>query len=184
MEVKLKNVRLSFPDLWEPRAFQPGSKPKYKATFLIPKNDPQIKVIEAAIKQVAEEKWGKKADGILKTIRGNANKFCFQDGDNKDYDGYAGMMAFGASNAKKPKVVNKARETVGEADEGAPYAGCYVNAILSVFAYDNSGAGIAASLGGVQFAKEGDAFSGSKPVAEEDFDDLSDTGEEDMDAVA
>lgn len=171
MKAKLINVRLSFPDLFTARAFKAGDKPKFKATFLVPKDDAQIKTIEAAIKEVAKAKWGAKADAVLKSIRGNPNKFCFQDGDTKDYDGYAGMMALSAGNATRPLVIDRDKSPLSEAD-GKPYAGCYVNASVEFFAYDNSGNGISASLKGVQFAKDGDAFAGGAPASPDEFDEI------------
>lgn len=177
MELKLKAVRLSFPDLFKPRPFKPGDTPKYKATFLIPKDDPQIKTIEAAIVATAKEKWPKDFQKVLNSIRGNANKFCYQDGDNKSYDGYEGMMALSAGNKARPSVFDRDRSPLTE-DDGKPYAGCYVNAIVELFAYDNSGNGISASLSGVQFYKDGEVFSGGRPAKADDFDDLSVDGEE------
>lgn len=179
MELKLKNVRLSFPDLFVPRPFKQGDPPKYKATFLIPKGDPQIKAIEAAIVAVAKEKWPKDWQKVLNSIKGNANKFCFQDGDNKSYDGYEGMMAFSASNKVRPGVFDRDRSPLTQ-DDGKPYAGCYVNAVLDVFAYDNSGNGISASLSGVQFFRDGEAFTGGRPASADAFEDLGvdDGGEE------
>jgi hypothetical protein len=171
MKLALKNVRLSFPDLFEPRAFKAGDEPKYKATFLLPKDSPQIKQVEAAILAAATEKWGAKAAGIIKGIRNNPNKFNFQDGDNKEYDGYAGMMAFSASSKSRPLVIDRDKTILGMAD-GRPYAGCYVNASVDVFGYDNSGNGISATLKGVQFVKDGDAFGGGAPASPDDFDDL------------
>lgn len=176
MKIQLKNVRLSFPDLFTPRPFNPGDVPKFKATFLVPKGDPQVKQIEAAILAVAKEKWPKNADKIVASIRGNANKFCFQDGDNKAYDGYEGMMAFSASNKVRPTVIDRNKIAL-TADDGRPYAGCYVNAIVEIFAYDNSGNGISASLGGVQFVKDGEPFAGGRPASADEFDDLG-VGEE------
>lgn len=177
MEIKLKNVRLSFPDLFEPRAFKPGDKPKYKATFLVPKGSEQAKAIEAAIEAVAKEKWpgnGPKVKDwrkILPSIRGNSNKCCWQDGDTKSYDGYEGMMAFSAGNLARPTLLDR-EKTVLTKDDGKPYAGCYVNAVLDLFAYDNSGDGISASLGGVQFVRDGEAFAGGRPAPAAAFDDL------------
>lgn len=179
MELKLNNVRLSFPDLFVPRAFQPGQKPKYKATFLVPKDSPQIKVIEQAIVETAKAKWPKDWQKVLNSIKGNANRFCFQDGDNKTYDGYEGMMAFSASNNARPSVFDNVKDpatnewAVLTEDDGKPYAGCYVNAIVDVFAYDNSGNGISASLSGVQFRRDGEAFTGGRPAKANAFDDLS-----------
>lgn len=172
MKLKLQNVRLSFPDLFVPRAFKPGDEPKYKATFLIEKGTAQAKAVEDAIVATAKEKWGAKAESVLKSIRGNPNKFCYQDGNTKDYEGYEGMMAFAASNKARPTVLDRDKTPLTQAD-GKPYAGCYVNAVLDLFCYDNSGNGISASLGGVQFAGDGDAFSGGRPASADEFDDVS-----------
>lgn len=179
-KVSLKNVRLSFPDLFTARPFKPGDEPKFKGTFLIEKGSPQIAVIEAAIKQAGIDKgWGAKTEAIIKSIRGNPNKFCFQDGDTKDYDGYEGMMAISASSKARPLVIDRDKTQLVEAD-GRPYAGCYVNASLEVFGYTNSGNGIAAALKGVQFVKDGDSFGGGAPASPDDFDDLAVDGEDDL----
>jgi len=181
MKLQLKNVRLSFPDLFEPRAFKAGDEPKYKATLLIAKDDPQIAVIEKAILATAAEKWGAKGAAVVKGIRGNPNKFNFQDGDTKEYDGYAGMMAFTANSKSRPLVIDRDKTPLSMAD-GRPYAGCYVNASVELFGYDNSGNGISATLKGVQFVKDGDAFGGGAPASPGDFDDLG--VEEEADSLA
>jgi hypothetical protein len=137
------------------------------------------KTIDKEISRIAAEKWGVKSEAILKTIRTNPNKFCFQDGDNKPYDGYQGMMALTASNAKRPLIIDRDKSPLTEAD-GKPYSGCYVDATLEIFTYNNSGNGISASLAGVQFRRDGDAFGGGKPADVEDFDDLSDGAEEEL----
>lgn len=173
MKVFIKNARLSFPDLYVARPFKPGDEPKFKATFLLPKDDPQIAVIEAAIKAAAKEsKWGAKADSVLKSIRGNPNKFCFQDGDTKDYDGYAGMMALSASAKARPLCIDGQKNPLTQAD-GKPYAGCYVNGSIEIFGYENSGNGISASLKGVQFVRDGDSFGGGAPASPDDFDAIT-----------
>ena len=66
MKLKLTNVRLAFPTLWEAKTVNGEGKPAFSATFLIDPADPQVKTINAAIDQVAAEKWGAKADAILK----------------------------------------------------------------------------------------------------------------------
>lgn len=172
MKVQLKNVRLSFPGLFEATPFNPGDEPKYKATFLIEKGSAQEKAVHAAILAVAKEKWGAKAEATIKSIASNPNKFCFQDGDTKDYDGYAGMMALTAKNTARPLVIDRDKTPLVAAD-GKPYAGCYVNASVEIFVYDNSGKGVSASLKGVQFLKDGDAFGGGAPASPDDFDNLS-----------
>ena len=171
MKIQLAGVRLSFPDLFDPRPFKPGDTPKYKATFLIAKDSPQIKKIEEAITTVAKAKWPKDYAKVLNSIKGNANKCCFQDGDNKSYDGYDGMMAVSASNKTRPGIYDRDKSPLTK-DDGRPYAGCFVNAVIEFFAYDNSGNGIAASLSGVQFFKDGEAFAGGRPASADEFEDL------------
>lgn len=177
MKVKLKNVRLSFPDLWVARPFKQGDQPKFGAQFLIPKGSALAKEIDKAILAVAEAKWPNKGAAIVKSIKGNPNKFCYQDGDTRDYDGYAGMMSLSAKNTIRPLVIDRDKTPLSQED-GKPYAGCYVNATVELFAYTNSGNGISASLSGVQFCKDGDAFAAGKPADPDEFDDLGDLGED------
>lgn len=183
MILKLKNVRLSFPDLFVAKAFKDGD-PTFGATFLIPKNSPLHKEVEKAIMEAATLKFGAKAAKIVEGIRNNPNKFCYQDGDTKDYDGYEGHMALRAKRASRPMVLDRDKTPLTSAD-GKPYAGCYVDATVEIFAYTNTGNGISAQLRGVQFRKDGDAFGGGSPVSEDEFDDLGEGADaEDYDDVA
>lgn len=177
-KITLKNVRLSFPGLFKAEAFKPGDDPKFKATFLIPKDSALHKEVDAAILEVLKAKVGAKAEAILKQIRNNPNKFCFQDGDTKSYDGYEGMMALSAKNGTRPLVIDRDKTPLTESD-GRPYAGCYVNGIAELFVYDNSGYGVSASLSGVQFVKDGDAFSGGRAASEDEFDELEEGADAD-----
>lgn len=178
MKVVLKNVRLSFPDLFVAKPFQTGDEPRFRASFLIPKGSALEKTVEDAIKQVAANKWGKGSEKILAGIRGNSNRFNWQDGDHKEYDGYEGMMALSANNKARPLIIDRDKTPLTAAD-GKPYAGCYVNATVEFFAYEKPGNGISASLKGVQFVKDGDAFGGGAPASPDEFDDLGVEDEED-----
>lgn len=179
MKIILKDVRLSFPDLFVPKPFSEGDPPRFSATFLIPKGSPQFKEIEKKILATLEEKWPNKGQAILNQIKTNANKCCWQDGDLKDYDGYEGMMSLSAHNKVRPTVLNRDKSPLVEAD-GKPYAGCYVDAIVELFGYDNTGKGLGASVTGVRFVRDGDAFSGGKAAGADEFEDLSDTGDSDL----
>jgi hypothetical protein len=178
MKIKLSGVRLSFPGLWKAEPFKPGDDPKFKATFLVEKDSALDKAVNEAIIETAKAKWGAKATSVLKGMTNNPNKYCYQDGDTKSYDGYEGMMALSAKNGKRPLVIDRDRTTLTEAD-GKPYAGCYVNASVEFFAYENSGNGISASLLGVQFLKDGDAFGGGSIATEDDFDELEEGADAD-----
>ncbi|CDG95801.1 putative protein p50 [Xenorhabdus bovienii str. puntauvense] len=183
MKIKLLNVRLAFPDLFEATQVNGQGDYKFRSTFLISKERKDIiEMIENAIKKVATDKWGAKAEGIIKSIRGNNMRFNFRDGDDKsDYDGYAGCMFISASNKARPLVIDRGRSPL-TAQDGKPYSGCYVNATINIFAYDNNGKGISASLGGVQFWRDGDAFAGGGVATLDDFDDLSEGADAEAEA--
>lgn len=175
----LKNVRLSFPDLFKPSE-QFGN---YGAQLII-SNQADVAKIEAEMLRVATEKWGAKAEAILKSAKAG-NKVCLKDGDTKaEYDGYAGNMILSANNSQRPPVVNRDRTPI-TADDGIVYSGCYVNAIVKIWAQDNTwGKRINASLDGVQFFKDGESFSGGGVASPDMFDDLSDGADgEDFDSL-
>lgn len=181
VEVKLVDVRLSFPALFkaEVNENEDGTKTKkFKASFLLDKKTKvgkaNIRAVEEAIEQAKEAKWPKGAPKL------KDSKLCLRDGDQEDWDGYAGNMYVSAGNSKRPKVVNKDKSPLTEED-GVIFAGCRVNAIIRVWAQDNKhGKRINASLEAVQFYKDDEAFSGYKPVdTDEAFDDFSDEDDDD-----
>lgn len=179
MKVKLANVRLAFPDLFEAKQFDGEGDFKFSATFLIPKSHPVNKEIEAAVLKVAKDKWGAKAESVLASIRGNPQRFGYRDGAEKpDYDGYEGNMYIRASNKARPLVLDRDKSPLTAAD-GRPYSGCYVNATITIYAYENKGKGISASLGGVQFFKDGDAFAGGGVSTPDEFDEITDGADAD-----
>lgn len=185
MLIKLSNVRLSFNALFTPEAYKAGDEEKFKAVFLIEKGSDLDKRIQQGMLDVAKLKFGEKnAQRVLDSIRVNPNKCCYQDGDTRDYDGYEGHMALTAKNASRPLVLDRDKTPLN-AQDGKPYSGCYVNAQIELFGYTEGGKGISASLGGVQFVRDGDKFGGGTRVTEDHFDDLGDFGDdEDGDGFA
>ena len=171
-EVILKDVRLSFAQIFRAKAFNDDDSgtPKFNCSFLIDKQKGKaaIDMVKAAIREAAKAKWG---DDIPKL---KPDKFCLRDGDNEEWDGYAGCMYVSASNPHRPTIVDRDRRPLTE-DDGKPYSGCYVNAVIRVWAQDNKwGKRINASLEAIQFVRHGEAF-GARPVdADEVFDDLGD----------
>lgn len=174
MKVKLFNVRLAFPALFESKAVNGEGDPRFSAAFIFPPNHPAVAEIERAIEAVARDKWGAKADSVLKTLRSTL-KICLHDGDEKaEYEGYPGNKFVSASNKARPRIVDRDNTILVQAD-GRPYAGCYVNAVIDIWAQDNKfGKRINASLGGVQFYQDGDAFAGGGTASEDDFGNLED----------
>jgi hypothetical protein len=185
--ILLKHVRLSFPDLFEAVQFEGKGNFSYRASFLIDKDSENDKLIRAAIQRTAIAKWGDKAkliiegNGDVAGIKGNSKQYCYISGDMKAYDGYAGKMVISASRPKdkgRPLVLrkNSKTETLG-AEDGVIYGGCFVNAKVSTWAQDNKfGQGMRATLIGVQFAADGDAFGGAPPATADGFEAETATG--------
>lgn len=163
--VKLKNVRLSFPSLFKKSSFE-GNEGKFEGTFLFPKSDKETeKIVRDAIEACKKETNNSKVP---------ESKLCIKDGDEFEYDGYAGMWAVKAGNNKRPTVIGKDRSPLAEED-GVLYAGCYVNAIIEPWSQNNKyGKRINANLLGVQFAKDGEPFGDGPVDVTDDFDDVED----------
>lgn len=173
-------VRLSFPDVFEAVEYEKGDgKPRYNATFLIVPGGANDKAVNAAIDEALTENFGKKAAAMKAKFANSSNKNCYLSGDLKEYDGYKGAMALTAHRKQKdgkPGVYDCTRAGPGgspaplQVSDGKPYAGCYVNASLDIYAQDGANDGIRCGLKGVFFAADGDAFSSSKAAPAEDFD--------------
>lgn len=174
MKIQLKNVRLAFPTLFEPKTVNGEGKPAFSASFLLDPADPQVKTLEKAIETTAKEKWGAKAEAVLKQMRAQ-DKLCLHDGDLKaNYDGFPGMLYVSSRSNTRPLVIDADKSPLAESD-GKPYAGCYVNASIELWAQDNNyGKRINAQLRGVQFFRDGDAFAGGGAADADEFDDVTD----------
>lgn len=176
MKVTLTNVRLAFPHLFVPQQGDSG-EPKYNAAFILEPGSANAKALAAAVEQVAREKWQAKAEQTLTALR-KADKVAYREHEKTNqsgdvYDGFEGKHFIQASDKSRPTVVDRDKTPLTQSD-GKPYAGCYVNAIVDVWAQDNQyGKRVNASLKAVQFVKDGDAFGGSAPVSADEFEDLS-----------
>jgi len=183
MKITLKNVRLAFPALWEPKAVQGSTAKKYSASLILPMDHPQLAEIRKMLKAAATEKWSNKGEAVYKTLEATG-KLCLRNGDTKpEYEGFPGHMFISASSNVRPSVFDRDRATL-TADSGKPYSGCYVNASIEIWAQDNQyGKRINAQLRGVQFFKDGDAFAGGgRPADENEFDDVSVDSTDDLSA--
>lgn len=175
MQVKISNVRGAFLHLFEAKTVGGEGDPRYSGAFIIEPGSANAKALAAALVAVAKDKWGAKADGILKDLK-SKGRVCYREEplskDGEVYDGFEGMHSLNAANKARPLVLDRLKEPLTAAD-GKPYGGCYVNASIEVWAQDNQyGKRVNATLKGVQFVRDGDAFGGGAPASPNDFDDL------------
>lgn len=179
--ILLKNVRLAFPNLWEPTTVAGEGKPRFSATLLIPADHPQIAEIEAAQNAVAQAKWGQKAAAIAKGLA-KQDKLALHDGDTKSkYDGFPGnfFVSAAAQENAAPTVIDRDRSPLSSRS-GRPYAGCFVNASIELWAQDNSyGQRVNAQLRGIQFYADGDSFSAGRPADADEFEEVTEGADAD-----
>lgn len=179
MQIILKNVRTAFLEVFTAKASEAGGDPAFSCSLLFPPDHPQVPELEKAFEEVAKSKWGAKADGILKQLKAG-DKLAMHDGDAKtQYDGFEGNLYVSARSPTRPLVINRDKSVLA-AQDGVVYSGCYVNAKIELWAQDNKfGKRINAQLVVVQFAKDGDAFTGARAATESDADDMSDGADAD-----
>lgn len=185
--VWLMNARLAFAKgvfNKEPPANDPKGKPKYGVSLILTPDHPDLKKLRKLQEKLVLEtnfKDKEPSDEVLEFLK-KKDLLVVHDGDDKKkFEGFEGNFYVAASADTRPTAINRDRSPITEQD-GILFSGCYVNAKIEVWVQDNKwGKRVNATLLGVQFVKEGDAFGSTPPPANpDDFPDL-DAGEGDDD---
>lgn len=164
-QFKVKGI-LSYPHLFTPRAVQQGDDPKFSASILIAKNDPQVAVIQQIIET-------EKANGFPNGFPAKGKVF-LKDGaleypqDAKMHDYY--IISGGSKADSKPHLVDTNLNPV--MDQSQAYPGVIVWAAFNSFTYDMAvNKGVAAGLNGVMLTGEIGALGrlDSQPTVEQMF---------------
>lgn len=163
--------RLSYPNLFRPRAKEEGGEPVYGCTLIFDEaaqKTPEYTALKKAAAATAKEKWGDKMPATLRSP--------FRDGADKEQEGYGeGKIFINISSKQKPGIVGTRRDpATGKPevidDESLIYAGCYVIASVRPYAYEAKGnKGVAFGLQNIQKRKDGDSLGG-RTRADEDFE--------------
>ena len=172
-KIKMQAVRLSFPSLFNTAKFGGEDTGKYEATFVLDKVEHAevIAGIKAQIEKLMKEELKSKVP---------SDKLCLKDGDEMGRPEFEGKYTIKASTKKRPLVINRDKSPITESDN-VIYAGCYVNAIVSLWAQDNKfGKRINAQLDGVQFCRDGEPF-GDGAVSVNEFDAFGSESDDDFD---
>lgn len=179
--VVLKNVRVSYPNVFKPRASEEGKEPKYSMCCVLKRDDKfyaeNKAKIDAAIDELLQEVGAKyKLPKDPKTGKYKptaAFKLPVRDGDEKTGDElYEGADFINASSKSKPGLVDLALKPISEESEEF-YAGCYARVSINFYAFDTGTAkGIAAGLENIQKTRDGECLAGKRSAAD-DFADMS-----------
>jgi len=178
VKIKLTNARLAFPALFTAKTVNGEGDPAFSASFILAPDNPAVALLKDAMDKVGAEKWGAKWPTVKKELV-SKDRLALHDGDSKaDYDGFAGNQFVAARSKMRPTVVDRDRTPLAESD-GRPFAGCYVDAIIELWAQDNNyGRRINASLSGVQFRRDGDRFGGGGVARADEFDVIEEQEED------
>lgn len=171
--------RVSFPELFQPKAVNPGDDPKYSVTLLFRPEDmdeAQLKLwnqMKANAQKECKEAF--KGAGIGDEYRGKPLSSPFKRSDDKPDWFPPGFVIVRFTTKRKPDVVYGDKSPIEQAS-GDLYAGCYAHVSYKVFSYDKSGnRGIAFGLGNLQKTGDGERF-GDSSSASEDFDVVETAG--------
>lgn len=180
-KIILKNVRLSYEHLFhaDKIAGDDTSTPKYSASWILPKDSPQVRLVRDALLKALDEKFpGKRKSGAAwPSMMHNPLK----DGDELSDQNpeYAGCYVLRSSSRNRPIVMGRRKEALSEED-GVIYSGCYCNVSLAAAGFDAQvKKGVTVYLNGVQFVRDGERLAGAD--ASNDFEELSDEGGEGYD---
>lgn len=155
-------ARLSFVNLFTPRANQPGQEPKFSTTILIPKSDTAtMQRIYAAINAAIQ----RGVAGVWSGAKPAQPRTPIHDGDGVRPNGEAfgpeckGHWVLTASSKQQQAVVDVNMNPIINQTE--VYSGMYGRVNINLFAYSNSGnKGIGAGLGPVQKLRDGEPLGG------------------------
>lgn len=180
-QITTGKVRLSYCNLFTPKAPQQGGQEVYSVTLLIPKTDKatlqKIKTaIEAAKQNYLQRNAGKKLPTDLKTT--------IHDGDGEKPNGgdygpeCRGCYVMTVSSKNRPVLVHADKTPLTDPTE--LYSGCYGRAIVNFYVYDTAGnKGVSAGLNGVMKLYDGEPLSGGV-VTDSDWDDDWDDADDDL----
>ena len=182
LRVMTPPFRVSFPNVFKPRAAFDGQEATYNLQMLFPKDEAgypeelkrfgtDLKTVKKAMAKAVKEKWGdNKPNFKHKVIR---------DGAEKNLDEYKDMFFINAKSKFKPGIVDRQNEEIIDPSEF--YAGCWARATVNVYTYDGKfGAGVSLGLQNLQFLKDDESFSG-KRNAKDDFEAIDSFDDVDTD---
>ncbi len=168
MAIKISTglVRASYANIFNPKSIN-GSEPKYSCSLLISKKDKAtLSRIRTAISDLMKD-----PDAIATWKNSTKNlKTPLRDGDTeRDDDAYADHYFLNANSKQKPQIVDRDRNPIY--DEEEVYSGCYVQAVITLFPYNQNGnKGIGVGLNAIRKIKDGDRLGGNV-VVDADYDD-------------
>lgn len=168
-KTKTPKFRVSFPNVFKPRAMSADQEPRYSIVALF-EPDADLSNLKRIAKQAVKEQWGDSPPANLRSP--------FRDqADKADYDGYTpGAIFITAKSKRRPGLVDRNREEI--LDESDFYGGCYAHMTVVAATYGGPGTGITPGVSfyvnNIQKLADGEPF-GNRSRPEDDFEALDPT---------
>lgn len=174
LHIKLSNVRLAYPRVFEPVENSLSGNLEYSCQIRLYKSNPdhmkQVEKLRAAMKIAAKAFWGNDAERNMRAALDSTNtRWLREDPDGEYY--FVNLKRRSQDGA--PRVVARDHTVNLRPEDGKIYGGAFVTAIFDLWCYSNSSKGFSATLMGLQFVADGDPIGGASVAKDEDFDDLS-----------
>jgi len=169
VEVKLPRHRASYVKLDKPYPVKGTTKEAYSYVALF-EPGADLSAMKAAALQAAKDKWGDKAEAIIKHPKFKTpfkDQSDFVDADGEQRPGTkAGAIYLNLNHALKPLILGPNAKEITDIRDF--YSGCYAVAKCDCYAWEHEvgGKGITFSLLGVQKVAEGEKLGGSGARAE------------------
>ncbi len=174
-KVVTNTVRLSYANVWEPKAPLSGGDARYSCSLIIPKSDTEtVDAIRRAIDCALQEGIGKFGG---KMPSRNQLKLPLRDGDQeRDDEAYRDSWFINANSRTAPQIVDRHVQPI--IDHSEVYSGVYARVSLSFYAFSaNGNKGVACGLGNIQKISNGEPLGGHSN-ASNDFESLDDSTDE------
>lgn len=161
-------VRLSYANIWEPKATGDSQDLKYSVSIIIPKSDKKtLEKINTAIenaKKMGINRLGGKIPTNIKTPLRDG------DVDRAEDEVYENSYFINCISRTKPNIVDRNCSPILNQNE--VYSGCYAFVSINMYAFNSNGnKGIACGLNSIMKFADGEMLGG-RVSAEVDFADL------------
>lgn len=153
-------ARIAYPELAKPVAFEEGKTPEYGVTMMWP-SDTDLSDLKNRIRGLLSARWPN-----LSPAQKAALKIPLHDGNLKpEWGGFEGTVYVKAKTKLPPSMFGRRIDpATGKLETLLPqvfYAGCYVKAYVSLYAFDHrtGGKGIRVTLSALQFWDDGEPLA-------------------------
>lgn len=170
---------VSFPKVWEPKAFQPGKEPQYGLILVFDK-DTDLSELKRAIKKAVVTKFGedyKEKKLKLKNPIRNAEEYASY---GEPFD-VVGRVFFSTNSRSAPGIVDRTAKPIMNRSDF--YAGCLARVSVYCHAYDTAGnKGVTLLLNNIQKTGDGKQLAG-RMAAEQEFERIDPAEGEDDELI-